>query len=128
MFNIPLSNGELVDKYTILEIKKEKINDQEKINIVKKEIKLLKEYVEIIFKKYEINNQYKKLKEINNKLWDIEDSIRIKEKKQEFDEEFISIARNVYFNNDIRANIKKQINKLTNSLIEEVKSYEDYKN
>ena len=128
MFKIPISNGELVDKYTILEIKKQNINDSDKIAIVNNEIKLLKQFVEILFKKYEINNQYKKLKEINQKLWNIEDSIRIKEKKQEFDEEFISIARNVYVNNDIRANIKKQINKITNSLIEEVKSYEDYKN
>jgi len=128
MFNIPVSNGELVDKYTILEIKKEKINDLNKLTNVNNEIKLLKEFIQVLFSKYEINSQYKKLKEINNKLWDIEDSIRIKEKKQEFDQEFISIARNVYFNNDIRANIKKQINKLTNSVIEEVKSYEDYKN
>jgi hypothetical protein len=128
MFNIPVSNGELVDKYTILEIKKEKINDLNKLTNVNNEIKLLQEFIQVLFSKYEINSQYKKLKEINNKLWDIEDSIRIKEKKQEFDQEFISIARNVYFNNDIRANIKKQINKLTNSVIEEVKSYEDYKN
>ena len=126
MFNIPISNGELLDKYAILKIKTEKINDNSKIEKINKELEYLKEFVDKIFSKYDINNLYVSLKNINLKLWNIEDNIRRKEKLNEFDLEFINIARSVYKNNDIRAKIKKQINRLTFSELEEVKSYEDY--
>ena len=124
----PISNGELLDKYSILLIKKENIKNQEKIEKINNEISCLINHVNNLKEKFNIDNLFTSLLNVNKKLWNIEDNIRIKEKKQEFDEEFISIARNVYFSNDIRANIKKQINKITNSVIEEVKSYEDYKN
>jgi hypothetical protein len=124
---VHVSIGELIDKFTILLIKKSKINDQEKINKVATEIDYLKSDVENIKKKYEINDLFDNLININTKLWNIEDNIRIKEKNQEFDNEFIQLARSVYFTNDERAYLKNEINKKTQSNIFEVKSYEDYK-
>ena len=122
-----VSIGELIDKFTILLIKKSKINNEEKLNKVLTEIDYLKSNVENIKKKYKINDLFDNLININTKLWNIEDNIRIKEKNKEFDSEFIELARSVYFTNDERAFIKNEINKKTESNIFEVKSYEDYK-
>ncbi len=123
---IEISNGELVDKITILELKYKKIqNDEEKRKNVKVELDILKESL----KKLNINQDselYKKLYEINTKLWKIEDDIRLKEKNKEFDEKFIELARSVYFTNDERAKIKREIDVFTNSLIINEKSYEEY--
>lgn len=124
---VHVSIGELIDKFTILLIKKSKIIDQEKLNKVSIEIDYLKSDVENIKNKYEINDLFDNLININTKLWNIEDNIRIKEKNQEFDSEFIQLARSVYFTNDERAFIKNEINKKTESNIFEVKSYENYK-
>jgi hypothetical protein len=124
---VHVSIGELIDKFTILLIKKSKIIDQEKLNKVSIEIDYLKKDVENLKNKYEINDLFDNLININTKLWNIEDNIRIKEKNQEFDSEFIQLARSVYFTNDERAFIKNEINKKTESNIFEVKSYEDYK-
>ena len=121
MILVPVSIGELVDKLTILDIKQEKIVDLTKIEKVKKEYFELKK---IYDKSYD--EEYKQLKEINLKLWEIEDNIRIKEKNKEFDEEFITLARSVYKTNDQRFNIKNKINIKSNSDINEVKSYEKY--
>ena len=118
--NIPVSIGELFDKYTILKIKEEKITDDIKLNNIKLELKLLEKYI----KNYQIDEDIiNELKSINNKLWDIENNIRLKETQNDFNEEFIELARSVYKNNDIRAQIKNKINILTKSHLVEVKSY-----
>ncbi|MDO9576727.1 MAG: DUF6165 family protein [Candidatus Cloacimonadales bacterium] len=123
---IEISIGELVDKVTILEIKAEKFNDPEKLKNVKKEYQLLKKNMEEVGIT-NISPEFKSLKEVNLKLWHIEDDIRIKESKKEFDDEFIQLARSVYFENDDRSDIKKEINlKFGSELIEE-KEYVDYK-
>ena len=120
-----ISAGELIDKITILEIKTEKISNKEKLIEVNKELSSLNETL-----KKSINNESKissfknDLKNINLKLWDIEDSKRNAEKNKKFDEEFIQLARNVYKFNDERAKIKLVINNALGSNIKEVKSYE----
>lgn len=125
--NIPASTGELFDKITILEIKKEKIKDNKKTIQIKKELKLLKEIV----KKKKLRTKkisliIKKLKSINTNLWNVEDRLRKLEKGKIFNKEFIKQARNVYFMNDKRASFKNEINLISNSNIIEVKSYEKY--
>lgn len=118
--NVPVSIGELYDKYSILLIKQEKIIEKDKLEFIKKEIS----YLEPIIHKYNLNQEViEEIKNINEKLWDIEDSIRIKENKQEFDNEFICLARLVYKTNDERYNIKRKINSMINSEIREIKSY-----
>ena len=120
---IPVSIGELFDKYTILKIKQEKIRDIDKLNNVKKELKLLEKYTT----NYKIpTKMFEELKAVNSKLWETEDNIRLKEHKKEFDAEFIELARSVYTNNDIRAAIKNDINVFTKSDLVEVKAYENY--
>ena len=122
----PVSNGELLDKYSILLIKKDNIEDKEKIEKVNNEIKCLINYVNKLKEEFNIDNLFNSLLDVNKKLWNIEDNIRMKEKKKEFDNEFIQLARSVYFTNDERARIKNEINSNTNSNIFEVKSYEKY--
>ena len=120
----PISIGELVDKITILEIKKNKLQNSKLENVLK-ELSFLRKLME----KHQIeitNDLYTQLKEINLTLWNIEDQIRIKEKNKEFDNIFIELARSVYFKNDKRAEIKKRINQLSNSEITEEKSYAEY--
>ena len=120
-----ISAGELIDKITILEIKKEKISNKEKLVEVNKELDSLNETL-----KKSINNESKissfknDLKNINLKLWDIEDGKRSAEKNNKFDEKFIELARSVYKFNDERAKIKLAINNALGSNIKEVKSYE----
>ena len=122
--NIPVSIGEIFDKYSILEIKLTKIKDIKKIKLVKKEAELLKPYI----LKYSLDKEiYENLKNINSQLWDIEDTLRIKELQKDFNDEFIQLARKVYFTNDKRAEIKKKINFFFKSEIIEVKDYVDYK-
>ena len=120
----PISIGELIDKITILEIKKIYMTGI-KLKNINKEMKLLKNILQD--KNLEINiDLIKNLKKINKKLWEIEDNIRIKESKQEFDGEFIKLARSVYIENDKRASIKKEINQKYNSDLVEEKSYKNY--
>lgn len=126
MYKIPLSNGELIDKYTILLIKNNKITDETKLNYINKELTLFQIYVNELNKKYDLENLINDLKNINLKLWEIEDNIRIKEKENCFDETFIQLARSVYITNDERATVKNKINNITNSDIKEIKSYEKY--
>ena len=122
-----LSAGELFDKISILEIKKNKIIDKYKRNIVLKELSSLQETAsENIKKSKSITKLYKKLKFINLKLWKIEDDIRDYERKRNFGDKFIKLARAVYFTNDERSLVKNKINKLTKSNISEVKSYKKY--
>ena len=120
-----ISAGELFDKITILEIKKAKISNKEKLNNIEKELSSLNETV----KKYipnqsSISNNIKDVKNINLKLWDIEDGKRAAEKNKDFGEKFVELARNVYKYNDERAKIKLLINTSLGSNIKEVKSYE----
>ena len=120
-----ISAGELFDKITILEIKKEKISNNEKLVDVEKELSSLKNTVEkFIPNQSNISKHVNDLKEINLKLWDIEDGKRAAEKKKKFDDKFIELARNVYKLNDERAKIKLAINTALRSNIKEVKSYE----
>lgn len=123
---IEVSNGEIVDKLSILKIKLKNINDEDKLKNIKKEHDILELSLPEI-KKFcgpiEFEILFNQLIDINEKLWDIEDRIRIKESKLEFDEEFINIARSVYKFNDVRSNIKKEINLLTKSELIEEKSY-----
>ena len=122
-----LSAGELFDKISILEIKKNKIIDKGKRNIVLKELSSLQETAsENIKKSKSITKLYKKLKFVNLKLWKIEDDIRDCERKRNFGDKFIKLARAVYFTNDERSLVKNKINKLTKSNISEVKSYKKY--
>ena len=128
LVSTPISVGELLDKVTILEIKQEKISDPEKLKNVQHELSLLEticEQEELLSP--EILKQKQALKAVNLRLWAIEDDIRIKEKKSEFDDEFIQLARSVYFENDDRADTKKQINLMTGSALIEEKSYQDYR-
>ena len=122
-----ISAGELLDKISILEIKREKIKNkvnQEKIN---KEYKILKEVqnssIEVTEK---LKTLFKKIKEVNQNLWDIEDKLRFCEKNKDFGKNFIELARGVYFNNDKRSKIKSEINKILMSNIKEVKEYVQY--
>ena len=120
-----ISAGELIDKITILEIKKEKISNKEKLVEVNKELNSLNETLKkTINDKRKIINFKNDLKKINLKLWDIEDGKRSAEKNNKFDEKFIELARSVYKFNDERAKIKLAINKALGSNIKEVKSYE----
>tara|TARA_B100000676_G_scaffold290218_1_gene323506 strand:- start:1181 stop:1576 length:396 start_codon:yes stop_codon:yes gene_type:complete len=119
-----ISAGELVDKITILEIKKKKIKDQAKLAEVEKElISLNNTFQKNISQNADLKNMIKDLKEINLKLWDIEDGKREAEKNKKFDNKFIELARNVYKLNDERAKIKLKINQFLGSNIKEVKSY-----
>ena len=119
-----ISAGELVDKITILEIKKEKIKDKDKLADVEKElISLNNTFQKNISQNVDLKNMIKNLKDINLKLWDIEDGKREAEKNKKFDNKFIELARNVYKLNDERAKIKLKINQFLGSNIKEVKSY-----
>ena len=120
-----ISAGELFDKITILEIKRAKISNKEKLNDIEKELLSLNETVKkFVSNKDSVLKHIVDLKNINLKLWDIEDGKRAAEKNKDFDEKFIELARNVYKFNDERAKIKLIINKTLGSNIKEVKSYE----
>jgi len=124
---VEISVGELLDKISILEIKQEKIKDLDKLKFIKTEHSILKEQLDNKVKSTdEINKLYKSLKEINSKLWVIEDDKRLCEKEKRFDERFIKLSRDVHFLNDERAKIKFEINTLTDSNIKEIKEYTDY--
>jgi hypothetical protein len=127
LIKIPVSVGELIDKITILEIKKIKINDKLKLALIKKEHKYLKDILIAKIKLTKpVKENYSLLKKINLMLWDIEDKKRNAEKNQKFDKTFISLARKVYIYNDKRAEVKSIINNITGSDIVEVKSYKKY--
>jgi len=124
---IPVSFGELIDKLTILEIKKNKITNNEKLKNIQVEFELLnKKYQTILNDTKELQVFYDALLKVNNKLWKIEDKLRILENNKEFNEEFIDLARSVYKSNDERFAIKNEINKTFDSEIQEQKEYENY--
>ena len=125
--HVPVSPGELLDKITILEIKAKHITDAKKLDHVNTELKLLTHaWTESPADQTAVLPLKESLKKVNQTLWDIEDRIRIKESKKEFDQEFIELARSVYLQNDQRAAIKKQINEGLGSKIVEEKSYAEY--
>tara|TARA_B100001248_G_scaffold253217_1_gene230193 strand:+ start:1577 stop:1960 length:384 start_codon:yes stop_codon:yes gene_type:complete len=127
MIRVEISYGELFDKISILEIKKSKLKNPDEIVKVKYELNLLlKELNNSKLNSSLISSLTKDLKEVNLKLWNIEDEIREKERDKKFDEEFIKLARDVYITNDTRAKIKNEINKKLNSKVFEIKSYEKY--
>ena len=124
---VEVSIGELLDKISILEIKQEKIKDPEKLKFINNEHSILKDQFEKNMKSDDkLNNLYQSLKEINSKLWVIEDNKRQCEKDKDFGDKFIKLSRDVHFLNDDRAKIKLEINNYTGSSIKEIKEYTNY--
>ena len=123
---IEVSIGELLDKLSILEIKLEKITDKESLKIIQKEYESLKKVRFDTADKEKYKDLYKELKSINEKLWNIENEKRLCEKESDFTEKFIMLSRDVHFNNDKRAKIKSEINKILGSNIKEIKQYASY--
>ena len=124
---VEVSIGELLDKISILEIKKEKIKDPEKLKFISNEHSILKDQLDKNVKADDkLNDLYQSLKEINFKLWVIEDDKRQCEKEKDFEEKFIKLSRDVHFLNDDRAKIKLEINNHTGSVIKEIKEYTSY--
>ena len=125
---IEVSNGEILDKITILVIKSKKITDLTKLKNINNELDELKPFLDVV--NYEsnstVNSLVKELESVNEKLWNVEDKLRDKERSKQFDDEFIKLARDVYFTNDERAKIKKNLNEVTNSKLVEEKSYQKY--
>ena len=124
---VEVSVGELLDKISILEIKKEKIKDQSKLKFINEEFKLLKEQYEKNVKPDDkLKKLFNSLKEINNKLWNIENEKRLCEKNSDFGEVFIKTSRDIHFLNDERGKIKLEMNNHTGSKIKEIKEYTSY--
>ena len=124
---VEISIGELLDKISILEIKQGKIKDPEKLKFINNEHSILKDQLKKNIKSDEkINNLYLSLKNINTKLWVIEDDKRLCEKEKDFSEKFIKLSRDVHFLNDDRAKIKLEMNNHTGSIIKEIKEYTSY--
>ena len=127
IINTPISLGELIDKISILQIKKKNIEDIEKQKLINDELSMLDKVLEkILGNNSDIAEYLHQLIEINTKLWKIEDNIRECERQNKFDKEFIELARGVYFTNDERSKVKLEINKKFGSQIIEVKSYKKY--
>ena len=122
---VEISNGELLDKISILELKLLRIEDEEKLVNIKKEFYTLNPLVQDLFEKYEgqLQNHYLELARINGELWDIENWIRDCEREKRFDKEFVELARSVYITNDKRSDVKMLINLLTGSNLVEIKDY-----
>ena len=124
---VEVSIGELLDKISILEIKKEKISDSESLKFIQKEYLILKEQLDQNIKSdNKIDELFKSLKDINLKLWNIEDKKRMCEKNSDFGDEFIKLSRDIHFLNDSRSKVKLEINKYTGSKIREIKQYTSY--
>ena len=125
---VEISNGELLDKISILEIKLLTIEDKDKLINIQNEFDALNPLVVELFERYgsQLQNHYLKLAKINGQLWDIEDWIRDCEREKRFDKEFVELARSVYITNDKRCEVKKIINLMTSSGLVEEKSYKDY--
>ena len=124
---VEISIGELLDKISILEIKQNKIKDPEKLKFIENEHSILKSQLDLNVKKDEVLEKlFNSLKEINSKLWVIEDDKRLCEKEKNFGDKFIKLSRDVHFLNDDRAKIKLEINNHTGSKIKEIKSYTNY--
>ena len=124
---VEVSVGELLDKISILEIKKEKISNAESLEFINREYSVLKEQLNKNVKTDEkLNKLFESLKKINTKLWGIEDQKRLYEKNSDFGENFIKVSRDIHFLNDDRSKIKLEINNYTGSKIKEIKQYTNY--
>ena len=124
---VEVSVGELLDKITILEIKSERITDAAKVANVNKELGILRQtWADSELSATDVSEPMLRLKAVNEELWEIEDGIRIKEAAGQFDEKFIALARSVYFRNDVRAEVKRELNLLLGSALVEEKFYVDY--
>ena len=126
MVSVPVSVGELIDKLSILQVKKIKITNPEKLKYVSEEFDLLHNQSETYFQIDEVKSLYDSLTEVNSNLWGVEDKLRVFESEKKFDEEFIELARKVYYTNDERFRLKNEINSITSSEIREVKDYKPY--
>jgi len=128
LIQTPVSYGELIDKITILEIKSRRITDEAKLSNVRNELDMLNAtWANSAASQTDISEERARLLAVNEALWDIEDRIRLKERAQAFDAEFIELARSVYFRNDERAAFKREINQKLGSELVEEKSYQDYR-
>jgi len=126
MITIPVSVGELIDKLSILHVKKTKVLNEQKLTFINTEFELLYNMSSFYLNDEEISKLYHKLVEINSQLWDVEDELRVIESTKEFDVNFIELSRKVYYTNDERFSVKNKINELTNSDIREQKDYKNY--
>ena len=127
MVTIPVSVGELIDKLSILHVKKNKIVNEDKLSFINNEFELIYNMSSIYFDDKEILNLYRQLIDVNLKLWEVEDELRTIETTKNFDSHFIELARKVYYINDDRFVVKNKINELTNSEVREQKDYVEYK-
>ena len=124
---VPISVGELLDKLTILRIKSERISDPDKLANVKRELEALETtWTDSPFSEHDLNAELEQLRRVNETLWEIEDQIRLKESRLEFDQEFIELARSVYLTNDERAAVTRAINVKVGSDLVGEKSYTEY--
>jgi len=126
MLKIPVSIGELIDKLSILQVKKIKIQNPQSLKFVSEEFDLLKDLSQSFLGNENIETLYNQLIEVNSNLWDVEDKLRVYESEKRFDEEFIELSRKVYYTNDERFRLKNEINLITSSQIREVKDYKKY--
>ena len=126
MLKIPVSVGELIDKLSILQVKKIKIQNPQSLKFVFEEFDLLNDLSQSFLENETIVNLYNQLIEVNSNLWDVEDKLRVYESEKRFDEEFIELSRKVYYTNDERFRLKNEINLITSSQIREVKDYKKY--
>ena len=127
MVTIPVSVGELIDKLSILQVKKNKVKNPDKLKFIEKEFNLLHNMSHDYLQNQDIFLTYNQLIDVNQKLWEVEDELRVLESKRLFDNNFIELARSVYYTNDERFRLKDIINNLTNSEIKEQKDYKEYK-
>jgi len=127
MITVPVSVGELIDKLSILHVKQTKINNEKKLTFINKEFELLNNMSLFYLNDDEILKLYNQLVEVNSKLWEVEDELRVIESTKDFNSEFIELARKVYYTNDERFSLKNKINELTNSEVREQKDYIEYK-
>ena len=126
MISIPVSIGEMIDKLSILQVKKNKVKDKTKLEFIDKEFELLYNFSSEYLNNSETELIYYQLVSVNTNLWEIEDELRIMEKEKNFGDDFVSSARKVYFTNDERFRLKNEINLMTESEIREVKEYVKY--
>jgi hypothetical protein len=126
MISIPVSIGEMIDKLSILQVKKNKVKDKTKLEFIDKEFELLYNFSSEYLNNSKTELIYHQLVSVNTNLWEIEDELRIMEKEKNFGDEFVSFARKVYFTNDERFRLKNEINLITESEIREVKEYVKY--
>lgn len=126
MVSVPVSVGELIDKLSILQVKKSKVLNENKLEFINKEYDLLYDMSVEFLQRKDISEVYEDLVNVNTKLWEVEDELRVIESIKKFDDTFIELARQVYYTNDNRFRLKDKINNLTNSEVREQKDYKEY--